>query len=669
MIPPEIKKEIEELRKKINYHNYRYYVLNEPEISDYEFDKLMERLKKLEEEYPEAWDPNSPTQRVGGEPLEGFSHVIHDPPMLSLDNTYEEKELEEFEKRVLRHLEDRVEVIEWVIEQKIDGVAVSLEYEKGKFVRGSTRGDGTTGDDITQNLRTIKSLPLQLFEEGEKYDRIEVRGEVFMPISSFITLNKEKEEKGEPLFANPRNATAGTLKSLDPKVVAERNLDIYIHSYGKLPKEIRTHIEALNFLEKLGFKISPLREVRRGVKLAKDLIEEWKEKRFELPYQTDGLVFKVNDLELRERLGTTTKSPRWAVAFKFPAERKPTYLKEIKISIGRTGIATPVAILEPVLIAGTTVSRASLFNEDEIKKKDIRVGDEVFVEKGGDIIPYVVGVNKLARKGTERKFKFPEKCPECGEKLIRPEGEAYYRCINIQCPAQIKKKILHYGSRDGMNIEGLGDVLVDQLVEKKLVSNFADLYHLKIEGIENLERMGKKSAQNLLNSIEDSKNRPFDRLIYSLGIPFVGTYAAKLLTEAFPSIEKLKNAKMEELLRIKGIGENTASSVFSFFRNEKNLSVIEELKKVGVKMESEKIEEKDLPLKGKIFVFTGELKKYTRREAEEIVEKLGGRATSSVSKNTNFVVVGENPGSKFKKAQELGVKTITEEEFLKIIQK
>jgi DNA ligase (NAD+) len=666
-VPDRVKKEIDDLRQKINYHNYRYYVLNQPEISDFEFDKLMEKLEEIEEKYPETRDPNSPTQRVGGEPLVEFSHVTHNPPMLSLDNTYNESELLEFEERVRKNLVGRIKSIEWVIEQKIDGVAVSLEYEYGRFTRGSTRGDGVVGDDITQNLKTIKSVPLLLLEDGDKYPRLEVRGEVFMPNSSFLKLNKEKEEKEEQLFANPRNATAGTLKSLDSKVVAERNLDVYIHSYGNLPQDIKTHKQALDFLEKIGFKVSPLREVRSYVSLAGNLIKTWQTKRFELPYQTDGLVFKLNDIRGRELLGSTSKSPRWTVAYKFPAERKITRLKEIEISIGRTGIATPIAILEPVFVAGTTVSRASLFNKDEIERKDIRVGDKVFLEKGGDIIPHVVGVNKEARDGKEKKFEFPDKCPVCKEKLIRPEGEVYYRCINIGCPSQVKKRILHYGCRDGMDIDGLGDVLVNQLVDKKLVSDFADLYYLKQSEVEELPRMGKKSAENLLLGIENSKKRPFDRLVFSLGIPFVGTYAAKLLADAFPSMDKLKNATEDDLFTIKGIGENTASAVVSFFKNKKNLSVIEKLKKAGVTMVGKGKKKGELPLEGKSFVFTGELEKYSRKEAQELVENLGGRVVNSVSKNTDYVVAGENPGSKFEKAKDLGVKIVGEEEFSKII--
>jgi DNA ligase (NAD+) len=662
-----VKKEVKELRDKIRRHNYKYYVLNQPEISDLQYDSLMKELQDIETQYPELRDPHSPTQRVGGEPLEGFSNVTHKPPMLSLDNTYDKEELEEFEKRVLRHLKDKVGKVEWVVEQKIDGVAVSLEYENGKFIRGSTRGDGVRGDDITQNLKTIKSVPLKLFNKGKNYSKLDVRGEVFMPNSSFLKLNKEKEEKEEQLFANPRNAAAGTLKNLDSNIVAERNLDIFVHSYGDFPDDFGKHRDALEFLEEVGFKVSPLREVRKSIKESQDLIEEWNRKRFELPYQTDGLVFKVNDLRLRKLLGSTSKSPRWAVAFKFPAERKVTRLNEIEVSIGRTGIATPIALLEPVFVAGTTVSRASLFNKDEIERKDIRVGDKVFIEKGGDIIPHVVGVDKDARSGNEKKFKFPFECPVCGEELIRPEGEVYYRCINVGCPSQVKKSILHYGCRDGMDIDGLGEVLVDQLVEKKLVANYADLYYLKQSDIEELERMGEKSAENLLKGIEVSKKRPFDRLIFSLGIPFVGAYNAKLIAGEFPSIDKLKNATYEELLEIKGIGENTATSVVSFFKNKKNLAVIEKLLEAGITMESKVKKERDFPLSGKRFVFTGELSSYSRREAQGIIESLGARAVNSVSKNTDYVVAGENPGSKFKKAKELGVKVIGEEEFTELI--
>jgi DNA ligase (NAD+) len=665
-VPKDVLKEIEKLREEIKYHNYRYYVLNKPIISDEKYDKLYKRLEKLEEKYPETITSTSPTQRVGGEPLEEFPSVTHDPPMLSLDNTYDLEELLEFENKALRKL-GYVSSLEWVIEQKIDGVAVSLVYENGIFTQGSTRGDGVHGDDITGNLKTIKSIPLTLIKTKKNYPFLEVRGEVYMPNDSFLTLNKEKEEKGETLFANPRNATAGTLKNLNPSIVAKRNLDIFIHSYGSIPKFIKTHRKALDFLKDIGFKVISLHEVKKSIKDSVSLIEKWKEKRHKLDYLIDGLVFKINDLSLKEKLGATSKAPRWAVAYKYPAEKAKTKLKRIKISIGRTGIATPVAILEPVFISGTTVSRASLFNMDEIEKKDIRVGDTVLVEKGGEIIPHVVDVIEEERSGTEEKFKFPQNCPVCEEKLIRPEGEVYFRCINIKCRAQIKGRILHYGSRDGMDIEGLGDVLVSQLVENKIVSDYADLYSLDKSEIASLERMGDKSANNLLSAIEESKNRSFNRFIYSLGIPFVGTYTAKLLDDNFNSIKELKKKSKEELTSIEGIGDKTAASIVAFFDNESNQEVIRKLTQAGVSVEHKKKKKKQLPFKGKKFVLTGTLEEYTRGEAKRIVEDLGGRVTSGVSEKTDFVVVGKNPGSKYNKAKDLRINILDEEEFIKII--
>jgi len=666
-VPLNVKREIKKLRKEIQYHNYRYYVLNQPEISDEEYDKLLKRLEELEGKYPVTIMPSSPTQRVGGQPLEGFPDVIHDPPMLSLDNTYNIDELLEFEDRALRFLKD-VPRLEWVVEQKVDGVAISLEYENGVFTRGSTRGDGIVGDDITLNIKTIKSIPLVLLNNKGKFPYIEVRGEVYMPKGSFLSLNKEREEAGMSLFANPRNAAAGTLKNLNPSVVAKRNLDIFIHSYGSIPKSIKTHKEALDFLKMIGFRVSHLREVRESVDNAIPLIEEWREKRYELGYLIDGLVFKINNLKLRERLGATSKALRWAVAFKYPAEKAKTRLKRIEISIGRTGIATPIAMLDPVLISGTTVSRASLFNIDEIERKDIRVGDTVVVEKGGEIIPHVITVVREERKGKEEKFKFPEKCPVCGEKLIRPEGEVYYRCINIQCRAQVKGSILHFGSRDGMDIEGLGYVLVSELVSQKLLSDYADLYFLEKNGIATLPRMGDKSAENLLSAIEKSKDRPLERLIFALGIPFVGTYNAKLLRDNFESIDELIKVNTGELLKIEGIGEKTASSIVAFFENKSNLEVIRKLRKAGIRMKRKGREKKPLPFEGRKFVLTGALEKYTRDEAKRKIEDLGGRVRSSVSEKTDFVVVGENPGSKLNKAKRLNINIIKEKDLIKLIE-
>ena len=666
-VPLNVKREIKKLRKEIQYHNYRYYVLNQPEISDEEYDKLLKGLEELEGKYPETIVSSSPTQRVGGQPLEGFPDVIHDPPMLSLDNTYNIDELLEFEDRALRFLKD-VPRLEWVVEQKVDGVAISLEYENGVFTRGSTRGDGIVGDDITLNIKTIKSIPLVLLNNKGKFPYIEVRGEVYMPKGSFLSLNKEREEAGMSLFANPRNVAAGTLKNLNPSVVAKRNLDIFIHSYGSIPQSIKTHKEALDFLKMIGFRVSHLREVRESVDNAIPLIEEWREKRYKLDYLIDGLVFKINDLKLRERLGATSKALRWAVAFKYPAEKAKTRLKRIEISIGRTGIATPIAMLDPVLISGTTVSRASLFNLDEIERKDIRVGDTVVVEKGGEIIPHVITVVREERNGKEEKFKFPEKCPVCGEKLIRPEGEVYYRCINIQCRAQVKGSILHFGSRDGMDIEGLGYVLVSKLVSQKLLSDYADLYFLEKNGIATLPRMGDKSAENLLSTIEKSKDRSLERLIFALGIPFVGTYNAKLLRDNFESIDELIKVNKGELLKIEGIGEKTASSIVSFFENKSNLAVIRKLRKAGIRIERKGREKKLLPFEGRKFVLTGALEKYTRDEAKRKIEDLGGRVTSSVSERTDFVVVGENPGSKLDKAKRLNINIIKEKDLIKLIE-
>ena len=665
-IPEKVKKRIEKLRKDIRYHDYLYYVLNQPEISDEKYDILLKELKNLEEKYPETVIPSSPTQRVGGQPLLGFPDVIHDPPMLSLDNTYDKEELLGFENKALRVLGEGE--LEWVVEQKIDGVAVALTYENGFFMQGSTRGDGVVGDDITRNLKTIKSIPLCLLKDSRKYPYLEVRGEVFMPTRSFLSINKEREEKGEVPFANPRNATAGTLKQLDSTVVAERNLDIFIHSYSSAPESIKTHREALDFLKGIGFKVSPLREVVKGVSGAMSLIEEWSERRNKLNYQIDGLVLKINDLTTRKKLGATSRSPRWAVAYKYPAEKKKTKLKEIRISIGRTGIATPIALLEPVFISGTTVSRASLFNPDEIERKDIRVGDTIIVEKGGEIIPHIVGIVTEERDRNSKRYIFPRRCPVCGEKLIRPEGEVDFRCINLQCSAQIKGRILHFGSRNGMNIEGLGYVLVDQLVSNNIIADYADIYFLKKDDIVSLERMGGKSAENLLSEIEKSKRQSLERLIYSLGIPFVGAYNAKLLSNNFVSIDELMKVDKERLIEVEGIGGKTASAIIGFFSNKKNLEVIQKLRRAGVRMGGKEISKKrDLPFKDKRFVLTGTLKGYTRDEAKELIERLGGRVTGSVSKKTDWVVMGKDPGTKLDEAKKFGVTIIDEEEFKRLM--
>ena len=658
-----IKKEVEKLRKEIHYHNYRYYVLNDPVISDYEYDQLVKRLEELERQYPELITPDSPTQRIGEEITGEFPTVEHRIPMLSLDNTYNEEEVRDFDRRVRKLLGD--EPVEYVVELKIDGVAVSLRYENGKFVQGSTRGNGKIGDDITSNLKTIKTVPLVLLTDDPDLQNIEVRGEVYMPKHEFERMNREREEEGLPLFANPRNAAAGTLKLQDPKEVAKRGLDIFVHTVAEFPEKVKTHYEALQILKDIGFKVSPYVKLCKNIDEAIEYFNEWVDRRDSLPFEIDGMVLKVNSFDQQRRLGTTIKSPRYAIAYKFPARQATTRIKDIVLQVGRTGVVTPVAVLDPVHLSGTIVSRATLHNEDEIKRKDIRIGDWVIVEKGGEIIPKVVKVIKDKRTGEEKEFRMPEKCPVCGGKLVREEGEVAWRCINVSCPAQIKRSIQHFASRNAMDIEGLGPSLIDQLVDKGLVKDYGDLYYLDPKEVAKLERMGKKSTENLMRAIEKSKTRPLARLIFALGIRHVGIHAAGILAERFKSIDKLKEATFEELASIEGIGPIMAKSIVNFFREKKNLEVLEKLRRAGVKMEEE--EKKEGVLAGKTFVFTGALSKYSRHEAQEKVIALGGKVSSSVSRNTDYVVVGENPGSKYEKAKKLGIKIINEEEFLKMI--
>ncbi len=664
MVSEEIKRRVEKLRKEINYHNYRYYVLDDPVISDYEYDMLVKELRELEEQYPELITPDSPTQRVGGQPIEGFPSVRHRVPMLSLDNTYSKDEVLEFHKRVVKLVGMEPE---YVVELKIDGVAVSLRYEGGGFVQGATRGDGIIGDDITVNLRTIRSLPLRLLTDEEDLKSIEVRGEVFLSKEHFLKLNKQREEKGEPLFANPRNAAAGTLKLLDPREVSKRGLEIVIHTIVEIPERIETHYDALRILKEIGFPVSPHATLCRTMDEVFEVLNEWQDRRKGLPFEVDGMVIKVNSFDLQRRLGSTSKSPRWAVAYKFPAQQATTVIREIVLQVGRTGVITPVAVFDPVSLAGSTVSRATLHNEEEIRRKDIRVGDTVIVEKGGDVIPKVVKVIKEKRSGQEKPFKMPEHCPVCGSKLIKYPGEVAWRCENIACPAQLKRRIQHFASRQAMDIEGLGKVLVEQLVDRGLVRDYGDIYYLRKEELLRLERMGEKSVENLLNAIELSKSRAFHRLVFALGVRYVGARVAKILARHFPSMDRLIGAKFDELVSIEEIGEVIAKSVVDFFHRDTNLKVIEKLRRAGVRMTGEVQEEENLPLQGEIVVFTGALKHFTRDEAQALVERLGGRATSSVSRKTTLVVVGENPGSKYRKALDMGVKVITEDEFLNLI--
>jgi DNA ligase (NAD+) len=654
------KERIEELVKLINYYNYMYYVENNPVISDYEYDKLYKELVELEEKYPEYKLPDSPTQKVGGQPLKEFKTVEHKIPMLSMDNTYSEEELIEFDARIKRMAD--IKEVDYVVELKYDGVAVSLHYENGEFVLGVTRGDGFRGDDITENLKTIKTLPLKI-----KYKQtIEVRGEVYMRKDDFEKLNRERKEKGEVLFANPRNATAGSLKLLDPKLVAQRNLQIFIYQ-GFLNNGPNTHWEVLNFLKEIGFPVSSYRKYCKNIREVIDYCNEWENKRFSLPYNIDGMVVKVNSLDLQRTLGTTTKSPRWAVAYKFPAEQVSTLVKDVVVQVGRTGTLTPVAILEPVVVSGTTVSRATLHNFDEIKRLDVKIGDRVFIEKSGEIIPKVVKVIPEARTGKEKDIPIPEKCPVCGSMVVKDKEEVAIRCPNIRCPAQVKERIIHFASRDAMDIEGLGEKWVNILVDKGLLSDYGDIYYLKYEDLIKLERMGEKSVNNLLTAIEKSKTRPFANLIYAIGIRHVGIHASEILAEEFNSIDELKNAKIETLSSIQEIGPTIAESIVEFFTNEENLKVIEKLKRAGVKMKKEKAESKKNILSNLTFVITGTLKNYSRNEIQDYIKKLGGKVTDSVSKNTDYLICGNEPGSKLQKAQQLGIKIITEEEFEKLV--
>lgn len=663
-----IKKEIEELREKIRYHDYKYYVENMPEISDQAYDALYRKLKELEEKYPQFITPDSPTQRIGGKPLEEFKTVKHRIPMLSMDNTYSEEEIRDFDRRVRKLLPK--EEVNYVVELKIDGVSVSLIYENGIFVQGATRGDGYQGDDVTQNLRTIRSIPLKLRSNGVKIPPLlEVRGEVYMPKKKFEELNKEREKNGEPLFANPRNATAGSLKLLDPNIVAQRGLDIFIWGLGYYEGiEFKKHHQALEYFKKVGFKVSPHYKFCKDINEVIEYCQKWNEKKDSLDYAIDGMVIKVDDLGQQRRLGATTKAPRWLIAYKFPAERAETILKDIVVQVGRTGTLTPVAVVEPVFVSGTIVSRASLHNEDQIKRLGIKIGDHVVIEKAGEIIPQVVGVLKERRTGKEKEFKMPDKCPVCGGKVVREPGEVAHRCINPLCPAQLKNSIKHFASRDAMDIKGLGEALIEQLVDKKLVQDYADLYYLKFDQLIRLERMGAKSAENLLKAISESKNRPFHRVIYALGIRHVGIHIAEVLAEKFNSIDELSKASFSQLYSIPEIGPTIAESVVNFFSVPKTREVIDKLKKAGVNLTRQEERVSDV-LKGLTFVVTGTLKGYTRKEINDTIKKYGGRVSSSVSRLTNYLIVGENPGSKLDKARQLGVKTITEEEFNKMIGK
>ncbi len=660
------KREIGRLRKELNHHNYRYYVLNSPEISDHEYDRWLKALQELERQFPELVTPDSPTQRVGGAPLESFRSFEHRVPMLSLDNTYATGEVLDFDRRVRKVAGDKVD---YEVTPKVDGVAVTLHYRDGLFSAGATRGDGARGDEITQNLRTVKSIPLRILSDKPDLDNLEVRGEVFLAKRTFEQLNEEREERDEPIFANPRNAAAGTLKLLNPAEVARRGLDIFIHTVPAPPSaRYRSHFELLRDLGQAGFKIIPGAELCTSIEEVVKTLEKWSSKRDDLPFEVDGMVIRVDSFEQRVNLGETTKSPRWAIAYKYQARQAITRLKDIELGVGRTGKVTPIAILEPVELSGSTIARATLHNEDEIARKDIRVGDKVIVEKGGEVIPKVVGVLKDQRTGRERKFVMPEKCPVCRSTIFRLKEEVDWRCVNVSCPSQVKKRLLHFASRNAMDIRGLGDVLVDKLVDEKVICDLADLYGLDLETLADLERMGEKSARNVLRGVKESKKRPLDALLFALGIRHIGIHAGRLLAEHFGSVDRIRQATAEELVKISGMGDVLAESVVNFFKDERNLELIGELEKAGLVFEKKR-GTGARPLLGTTFVLTGDLESMARRDAQNLIVARGGRAATSVSKKTTYLVAGRNPGSKLDKAKKLGVNIIAEDQFLRLVGK
>ncbi len=663
-----IREEIERLRREIEYHNYRYYVLDSPVISDAEYDRLFRRLQDLEQAHPEFFDPNSPTQRVGAPPAEKFETVRHSVPMLSLANAMSEQEFREFDERVRKGL-GITGPVTYVAEPKLDGLGVELVYENGELVVASTRGDGILGENVTANIRTIRSIPLKLWHERGTPPiprRLEVRGEVIMPKSAFHRLNEERAKAGEPVFANPRNAAAGSLRQLDPRVTASRPLDMFCYAPGDtshLPFE--THWDFLEGLKAWGFKTNPLNRRCEGAEAVIAYHAEMEKRRAELDYDVDGVVAKVDRFADQRRLGEVSRSPRWAIAFKFKAQQAITRVIDIIPSVGRTGIITPVAQLEPVQVGGVTVSSASLHNMDEIERKDVRIGDYVIVERAGDVIPYIAGVVRERRTGKERKFRMPAKCPACGSPVVREEGEVFYRCVGLSCPAKLRESIRHYASKHALDIHGLGEKLVSQLVEKGLVHNVADLYRLERRQLAELERMGEKSADNLLREIEQSKHTTLARLIYGLGIPHVGEHLAKVLAEHFGSLEALENAREEELLAVPEVGPETAREIRAFFSVPDNRAVLRRLLQSGVKPRVER-RPRAGPLAGKTFVITGTLSR-PRDEVARAIEAAGGRVASSVSKNTDYVVVGIEPGSKLDRARELGIRTIDEEELERML--
>ena len=673
----EIQEKYTKLRSEIEYHNNLYYNEDNPIISDMEYDFLIHELKELEQKYPELLEynkngENSPTEKIGGTASEKFSKVRHRVPMLSLSNTYNISEIEDFDKRVKKiilaeNIENNSKELEYILELKLDGLSISLIYENGMLVQAVTRGDGQVGEDVTENIREIPTIPKKLKENIS----LEVRGEIILPISSFNRINQEREDEGEDVFANPRNAASGTIRQLDKTIVAERGLDCYLYylvnaeNYG-----IKTHLESIEYIEKLGFKTTKIFEKYTDFKKLEEAIDKWHDDRKKLDYETDGLVIKVNNFSLYEILGYTTKSPRWAIAYKFPAEQVKTKLMDVTFQVGRTGVITPVAELEAVNLSGSVVKRASLHNFDEIRRKDIKIGDNVIVEKAAEIIPQVVNVVFDDRTGEEIEIQEPANCPVCNSKLAHEEGLVALKCHNPLCPEKVKRQIAYFVSRDAMNISGLGDKIVEKFIELGKIKTIVDIYSLKEyrEELENLEKMGQKSVDNLINNIEASKNRDFSKVLYALGIPFVGKFNANLLTKNFKNIENLKNQSIENLLAVKGIGDKVAIAVNTFLNNENNWKIITDLQNIGLQFainESDLKEIADNPIKGKNFLATGKLQKYKRNDIKDIILSKGGNYLSAVSKNLDFLIAGEKAGSKLEKAEKLGIRVLTEEEFEK----
>jgi len=658
--------QIEALRGQIRYHEHRYYVLDNPEISDAEFDRLMRELKALEAKHPELLTPDSPSQRVGGKPREGFVKVEHSSPMLSLDNAYNQDELRDWERRV--HELSGQTTVEYVCELKLDGLSMALQYAEGRYQRAVTRGDGSVGEEVTPNVRTIRSVPLtaELRKSGLPGD-FEVRGEVVMPLKAFERMNEERERQNLPRFANPRNAGAGAVRVLDPTITASRQLDFFAYSLlvaGKvyLPKQS----DALEALAKAGFKVNRSWRAVEDLSEVRSYIEEWEGKRDRLPYEIDGIVIKVNQVALQQRLGFTGKAPRWAIAYKYAARSGMTEVEDILVFVGRTGKLTPVAALKPVSIGGTTVSRATLHNQDEIERLGVKIGDWVVVERGGDVIPKVVKVVEDKPRG-QRTFRMPDRCPVCGSHVVREEGEVDYRCVNANCPAKLHETILHFASRGVMNIEGIGDALANQLAERELVKNVADIYKLTLDQLMSLERMGRKSAQNVLDEIEASKKLPLERVIYGLGIRFVGERTAQFLAEHFGSMDALMQASLEQLEEVNEVGPRIAASIREFLDEPKNRELVEELRKAGLQFQGKK-RERGTSLAGKTFVLTGTLANYSRDQAKKMIEDAGGRVSGSVSRKTDYVVAGADAGSKLEKARELGVKVVDERGMLELVE-